>query len=111
MLRYTLKRLTTTWRSFEYRVDLDVGMTSVTLRNVDENPINYVTGFVKVIDPDGRVSEFSAPFPVPLNLKPGETKTYTIGVTGWSHGTYTIHAEVYRWNGDRILKTTVTLDV
>lgn len=95
----------------EYSVDLDVGTASVTLKNVDGKPIDYITGFVKVIGPDGKVSEFSAPFPVPLNLDPNETKTYTVEIWGWSHGTYTIHAEVWRWNGDKILEATVTLDV
>ncbi|WP_456468764.1 hypothetical protein [Archaeoglobus sp.] len=95
----------------DYSVDLDGGVASVTLKNVDDRPIDYVTGFVKVIGPDGKVSEFKAPFPVPLNLKPNETKTYTVEIWGWSHGTYTIHAEVWRWNGDRILEATVTLDV
>ena len=95
----------------DYSVDLDAGIASVTLKNVDDRPIDYVTGFVKVVGPDGRISEFNAPFPVPLNLKPSETKTYTVEVWGWSHGTYTIHAEVWRWNGDKILEATVTLDV
>ncbi len=95
----------------DYSVDLDAGTALVTLKNVDNRSIDYVTGFVKVIGPDGRISEFNAPFPVPLNLEPNETKTYTVEIWGWSHGTYTIHSEVWRWNGDKILEATVTLDV
>ncbi|GEM_PF-3349816 len=95
----------------EYSVDLDVGTASVTLKNVDGKPIDYITGFVKVITPDGRVSEFSAPIPIPINLEPNETRTFTVKIWGWSPGTYTIHSEVWRWNGDRILEATITVDV
>lgn len=95
----------------DYSVDLDDGIASVTLKNIDDKPIDYVTGYIKVLGPDGRVREFSSWIPIPLNLKPGETKTYTVNIGSWDHGTYTIHAQVWRWNGDRILEETIMFNV
>ena len=90
---------------------IDAGVASVTIKNVDDEPIDYVTGFIKVIEPSGSVSEFKAQFPIPLNLQPNETRTYFVKLDGWDSGTYTIHAKVWRWNGDKILETTIAVTI
>ena len=94
-----------------YSIDIEAGSASVTLQNIDDKPIDYVTGKISVTSPDGEEFKFESWIPIPLILKPGETKTYSISISGWEHGTYTIHAEVWRWNGDKIMETTITDEV
>ena len=90
----------------EIRYTIKDGILTITVKNVWDRDIGYVTGHIKVVNLDtGEKTEYNSHIPFPLNLKPGESKTYTYDISELGYtGRYWIRLEIYEWTGMKLYK-------
>ncbi len=71
--------------------------------NIWDKKITYVTGGFKAKNYDtGEEISYTSPIPYLLNLEPGETKVYTLDLSGYD-GTWFIHVKVFTWDGHKLI--------
>jgi len=95
---YTKPKLNVTYIISGYDVTL-------TVKNVWDREITYVTGGVEAKNIDTRKEiELKSPVPYPLNLKPGEEKVYSFTIPQEYAGYWVIEVEIETWDGYKLIE-------
>lgn len=88
------------------------GYATITLKNEWNKKIGYVTGGAELKNLDtGESYSYKTPIPFPLNLKPGEEKTFTFNLKDYSSGYWVIDVEVYTWYGYQLIDETYEVQI
>lgn len=94
-----------------YTID-DNQVITITAKNVWDRKINAVTGGAEFVNQDtGKTHEFSSPVPIPVNLKPKETRTYQYDLSGYQKGNWSADVEIQTWTGYELVDNVLYLEL
>lgn len=101
---YIKPKLSVNYTIDDYEVTLEV-------TNVWDREITYVTGgFTAKNYENGREESYTSPIPYPLNLKPGQSRVYSLDLTGYD-GTWFVHVEIFTWDGHKLVDSDYEITV